>query len=102
MNCHSLRLGAVLAFFVIAPGTAIAQTTAGISTTIVFPLTAQTTSFASEVTLFNPGASAMTASVSFHEATNSSTPGRTTTCNDVPIGAGRSAQIVLTTQCNMT
>ena len=37
-----------------------AQTTAGSGTTVVFPVTAQTASFVSEVTLFNPGPSLLT------------------------------------------
>src|SRR5664279_4711467 len=78
-----------------------AQTTAGIGTTIVFPVTAQTASFASEVTLFNPGASALTASVKFYEANNSATPGLKT-CSDVSVAATRSAQIKLSTQCTLT
>jgi hypothetical protein len=36
-------------------GSATAQTTAAIATTVVFPVAAQTVSFASEMTLFNPG-----------------------------------------------
>ena len=63
------------AFFALAIqlifGTANAQTTAGIGTTIVFPVDAQTVSFASEMTLFNPGPSLLTASVKFYEANNS-------------------------------
>ncbi len=78
-----------------------AQTTAGIGMTVVFPVTAQTASFASEVTLFNPGPNALTASVKFYEANNSATPGLKT-CSDVTIAAVRSAQIKLSTQCTLT
>ena len=77
-------------------------TTAGIGPTIVFPLASQTTSFTSEVTLFNPGASAFTASITFHEANNSATPGLATPCNDVSVPAGRTVQIHLSTQCTLT
>jgi len=42
-----------------------AQTAAGISTSVVFPVGAQTSSFASEMTLFNPGPGLLTASVHF-------------------------------------
>lgn len=75
-----------------------AQTTAGIATTIIFPVTAQSTSFASQVTLFNPGPSLLTASVAFHEGNNSATPGPKV-CNDVSVPAGRSIQFTLPTQC---
>ena len=75
-----------------------AQTTAGSGTTMVFPVTAQTASFASEVTLFNPGPSLLTASVAFYEAQNSSAPGPKT-CNDVSVPAARSVQFQIATQC---
>src|SRR5438093_6317481 len=76
----------------------MAQTTAGIATTIVFPVTAQTGSFASEVTLFNPGPSALAAHVTFFEANNSSTPG-TKVCSDASVPANRSLQFSIGTQC---
>ena len=75
-----------------------AQTTAGLSTTIVFPVSAQTPSFGNEVTLYNPGANTLTASVSFYEANNSSAPGPKV-CNDVVVSANRSVQITLASQC---
>jgi hypothetical protein len=77
---------------------ASAQTTAALGTSIVFPVAAQTVSFASEMTLFNPGASLLTATVSFYEANNSSAPGPKI-CNDVAVPAGRSLQLTLATQC---
>jgi len=75
-----------------------AQTTAGLSTTIVFPVSAQTVSFGNEITLFNPGPNPLTASVSFYEANNSSAPGPKV-CNDVVVSANRSVQLTLATQC---
>ena len=75
-----------------------AQTTAGLATTIVFPLSAQTASFTAQVTLFNPGPTAITAAVSFNEGNNSGTPGPKT-CNDVTLPAGRSVQLTLASQC---
>ena len=62
-----------------------AQTTAGSGTTMVFPVTAQTASFASEVTLFNPGPNLLTAWVAFYEAQNSSAPGPKS-CNGCSFG----------------
>jgi hypothetical protein len=82
-------------------GHAHAQTAAGIATTMVFPIAAQTVSFASEMTLFNPGPNALTASVKFYEANNSGAPGPKT-CNDVTVSPGRSVQITLSTQCALT
>ncbi len=75
-----------------------AQTTAGLSTTIVFPLSAQTPSFGGAITLYNPGPNALTASVSFYEGNNSSAPGAKV-CNDVVVSSNRSVQIMLATQC---
>ena len=77
-----------------------AQTTAGIATTVVFPVAAQTASFASEMTLFNPGPNLLTASVMFYEANNSAVPGPKV-CNDANVSAGRAVQIVLATQCTL-
>ena len=87
-----LALGLLLA------DVASAQTTAALGTSIVFPVAAQTVSFASEVTLFNPGPTLLTAAVHFYEANNSVAPG-TKACNDVSVPAGRSVQIMLATQC---
>ena len=64
----------------------------------MFPVAAQTVSFASEMTLFNPGAALVRAKVSFYEASNSEAPGPKI-CNDAAIPAGRSVQITLATQC---
>jgi hypothetical protein len=75
-----------------------AQTTAGIGTTIVFPVIAQTGSFASEVTVYNPGSNALTAHVTFFEANNSSTPG-TNVCTDASVAANRSVRFSIGTQC---
>jgi len=87
-----LALGLLLA------NVASAQTTAALGISIVFPVAAQTVSFASEMTLFNPGAALVTAKVSFYEASNSEAPGPKI-CNDAAIPAGRSVQITLATQC---
>jgi len=81
-----LALGLLLA------NVASAQTTAALGISIVFPVAAQTVSFASEVTLFNPGPTLLTAAVHFYEANNSVAPG-TKACNDVSVPAGRSLQI---------
>ena len=83
-----LALGLLLA------DVASAQTTAALGTSIVFPVAAQTVSFASEMTLFNPGAALVRAKVSFYEASNSEAPGprhhrtcaynRASACGDTP------------------
>src|SRR5207342_3114184 len=80
---------------------AAAQTTAGSGTTIVVPVTAQTASFSSEVTAFNPNGVAITLDVAFYEANNSATPGPRT-CTDVVVPANRSVQFALAAKCTLT
>jgi hypothetical protein len=54
-----MRLGICLLAGIGFGSAALAQTTAGSSATIVVPVIAQTSSFGSEVTLYNPNASAI-------------------------------------------
>ena len=75
-----------------------AQTTAGTSATIVAPVVAQTGSFTSEVTVYNPNAGAITVGVAFYNAQNTTSPGAKT-CNALLIPGGRSAAFTVTTQC---
>ena len=58
-----LALGVSLASHIAA-----AQTTSGTSATIVVPVIAQTGSFASEVTVYNPNAAAITVQPAFYDA----------------------------------
>jgi len=103
MNRHTpwVRVSCVMAITAVANSPLSAQTTAGLGTTIVFPVSAQTVSFASEMTLFTPGPNLLTAAVKFYEANNSGAPGPKV-CNDVNVPAGRSVQITLATQCALT
>ena len=99
---HTLRAAlAALVIIVLAVPCADAQTTAGTGTTIVVPVTAQTASFTSEVTAFNPNGSPITVDVAFYEANNSPTPGPRT-CADIVIPANRSVQFALATQCTLS
>ena len=67
-----------------------AQTTAGTSATIVVPVVAQTGSFTSEVTVYNPNGGAITVNVAFYNAQNTTSPGprRATRCW-YPVAAAR-------------
>lgn len=96
MKWNRAWLGLALA----ASGTVQGQTTAGTGTTLVFPVTAQTASYASEITVHNPNASTLAATVAFHEANNSSTPG-TKACTPINVPANRSLQFSLGTQCSL-
>lgn len=75
-----------------------AQTTAGTSATIVVPIIAQTGSFGSEVTAYNPNATALTVNVAFYDANNTTAPGPKA-CTSLVLPAGRSAQFTVATQC---
>jgi len=75
-----------------------AQTTAGTSATIVIPVIAQTASFGSEVTVYNPNGSAITISPVFYDAQNTATPGPKA-CTSVSLGANVSKVFTLATQC---
>ena len=54
------------------------QTTAGTSATIVIPVIAQTSSFGSEVSVYNPNGAAITVSPVSYDAQNTATPGPNT------------------------
>jgi hypothetical protein len=75
-----------------------AQTTAGTSATIVVPLIAQTGSFGSEVTVYNPNAGAVTVDAAFYDAQNTDSPGLKP-CTSLVLSAGGSAQFSIATQC---
>ena len=77
---------------------AFAQTTSGSSATIVVPVIAQTASFGSEVTAYNPNGGAITVNVSFYDAQNTANPGAKA-CTPLSIGAGASVEFSLAGQC---
>ena len=93
-----LRAALVALVLIVASIPAHAQTTAGSATTIVIPVTAQTASFISEVTVQNPNGVAVTVNATFYEANNSSQPG-TYACTNAVIPANRSVQFSLASQC---
>jgi len=75
-----------------------AQTTSGTSATIVIPIIAQTGSFGSEVTVYNPNGGAITVNPVFYDAQNTATPGPKT-CTSVSLGANVSKVFTLAAQC---
>src|SRR5437879_1680087 len=88
----------VFALTVLNATSAAAQTTAGTSATIVIPVIAQTPSFGSEVTVYNPNGGAITVNVSFYDAQNTASPGLKA-CSPLPIPVGRSVQFAVAGQC---
>jgi Chaperone of endosialidase len=90
--------GAMVLIGVVGTGATEAQTTAGTSATIVVPVIAQTASFGSEVTAYNPNAGTITVNVAFYDANNTSSPGPKT-CAALSLPAGQSAQFSAAGQC---
>jgi hypothetical protein len=76
----------------------VGQTTAGTSSTIVFPVIAQTASFGSEVTVFNPNAATITVTPVFYDAQNTATPGPKA-CTSVSLGTNVTKAFTVATQC---
>src|SRR5437879_3472236 len=91
-------MGCAVALAGVLPGPLSAQTTAGSSATIVVPVIAQTASFGSEVTAYNPNAGAITVNVAFYDANNTSSPGPKT-CTALSLPAGQSVQFSVAGQC---
>src|SRR5689334_3872193 len=87
----------VLVVFALAT-TAFAQTTAGTSATIVVPVIAQTASFGSEVTLFNPNAATITVNPVFFDAQNTASPGLKA-CTSMLLGANVTKAFTVASQC---
>jgi hypothetical protein len=83
---------------VIVATAAVAQTTAGTSTKIVVPVIAQTVSFGTEVTVYNPNAITIAVNPSFYDAQNTASPGAKA-CSSLSVGAGLSRTFSISTQC---
>src|SRR5690348_6756258 len=94
------RSKVVLACALLAPlaAPAFGQTTAGSSATIVVPVVAQTGSFGSEVTVYNPNAAAIVVSPMFYDAQNTGSPGPKP-CTSISVGANASVAFTIATQC---
>ena len=83
---------------ILASSSTGAQTTAGTSATIVVPVVAQTGSFASEVTAYNPNGGAVTVNVSFYDAQNTASPGLKP-CTPLALPAGQSVPFQVALHC---
>ena len=91
---------ALLAGSLLASGAAVAQTTFGAATTIVFPVVAATATFTGQITLYNPNANTITVNLSYYDANNLPSPGPKP-CNAAVIPANASVQFDLATQCTL-
>jgi hypothetical protein len=76
----------------------VGQTTAGSSATIVVPVVAQTVSFGSEVSVYNPNGATITINPVFYEAQNTVSPGPKA-CTTLSVGANLTKAFTVATQC---
>ena len=100
---HCLRYGSRLLIAIAAAaltGQSLAQTTAGSSATIVVPVIAQTASFGSLVTAYNPNGGAISLNITFYDAQNTSSPGPKS-CVPLILGPGVSTEFLLSAQCTL-
>jgi len=79
---------------------AVAQTAFASSTTIVFPVAANTSTFTTTVTLYNPNLSDVTVGLDFFDANNTTVPG-SKPCNDILVPANGSVAFTLQSQCTL-
>lgn len=84
----------------LAAGSAFGQTAFGSSTTIVLPVVANTATFTSSVTLYNPNAGDVTVALDYFDANNILVPGQKP-CNDLLIPANGSVEFQLPAQCTL-
>ena len=75
-----------------------AQTTSGAGRVVVVPLVAQTSTFQSDITVFNPNGNSITVSVNYFDANNLPTVGQQP-CANLVIPGNRSAHFSIGTQC---
>src|SRR5690349_10034661 len=94
-RCNLLLASVVL---LLGSSAVTAQTTAGSSTTIVVPVIAQTSSFGSEVTVYNPNASTISVTPTFYDAQNTASPGPKV-CTALSLGANVSKPFSVASQC---
>jgi len=90
------RLLFALALLLPPASSAIVQTTAGTSATIVVPVIAQTASFASDVTVYNPNAASINVNAVFYDAQNTASPGPKA-CTSLAVGANVSKGFTVAT-----
>ena len=95
-SAHSM-LGAALLF--LFSGAASAVTTAGAASSIVLPAASKTTSFETEVFVYNRNPYAMTVKVLYYEANNFGAAAGQKPCNDLPLAAGETKSFKLADQC---
>jgi hypothetical protein len=79
---------------------AVAQTAFGSSKTIVFPVVANTVTFTTTVTLYNPNGADVTVGLDYFDANNNTVPGQKP-CSDILVPANGSVAFTLASQCTL-
>jgi hypothetical protein len=79
---------------------AVAQTAFASSKTIVFPVVANTVTFTSTVTIYNPNNAGVTVSLDYFDANNTAVPGQKA-CGDLLVPANGSVAFTLASQCTL-
>ena len=93
-------IAAALVCGAVAAAPAAAQTAFGSSTTIVFPVTANTPTFTTTVTLYNPNGTDITVGLNYFDANNLAVPG-SKPCNDILVPSNGSVAFTLQSQCTL-
>jgi hypothetical protein len=96
-------IAAAVIFGALGATPAMAQTAFGSSKTIVFPLLANTQTFTTTVTLYNPNASDVTVGLDYFDANNTAPPTvpGPKPCSDVLVPATGSVAFTLSSQCTL-
>lgn len=98
MQHRPVAVTVALVLFTSLPPDVGAQTTAGASAAIVVPVIAQTSSFGSEVTVYNPNAASITITPVFYDAQNTASPGPKP-CTSLSVGANVTTAFTIASQC---
>jgi hypothetical protein len=96
--CQAIAAAAICGALGASP--AVAQTAFASSKTIVFPVVANTVTFTSTVTLYNPNNAGVTVSLDYFDANNTAVPGQKP-CADLLVPANGSVAFTLASQCTL-
>lgn len=85
----------------VAPIPALAQTAFGQSIAVMFPIVANTASFTSAITLYNPNPWDVTVKLDYFDAANTDSPGPAL-CGNVSVPSLRSVEFTLASACDLS
>lgn len=96
--CQAIAAAAICGALGATP--AVAQTALASSKTIVFPVVANTSTFTTTVTLYNPNNLDVTVGLDYFDANNTAVPGQKP-CGDLLVPANGSVAFTLASQCTL-